>query len=473
MWGSVSTDAFGETLSEWATVLGLCVCNEGTVATCVRPQGESLVDVTFASPAIANRVRGWRTLVLAESGSDHRYIRFDLATSDDGPNTAPSLAHSGHPQLPRWKVKSLNHDDLKAAALVKAWAPLESGPVQVDREAEWLREAMTDVCDAAMPRSKPLPPKRHVYWWSEDIAELRRACIAARRESARHRRRRRRDPALDGPLYAAWRSAQKALQIAIAQAKARARQELLETLNRDPWGRPYKTVRSKMRPWAPPVTDTLEPTLLSNIVSALFPSRAEHTPPPMRPHAVASTEPPEPVTEGELGAAVLRLRAKKVAPGLAERVVASGGVLLAVSLDIANAFNTLPWACIRQALVHHGVPAYLQHTEPTCGVPQGSVLGPLLWNIGFDWVLRTRLCGGVGVICYADDTLVTARGTSYPDAARRATAGVATIVQLGSCLTSADHRPLAGDCTWASSAQWPCMGPLCGMTPCRPALLGS
>ncbi|KAL0860234.1 hypothetical protein ABMA27_010541 [Loxostege sticticalis] len=35
LWGSRVTDAFGETLSEWATVLGLCICNEGTVATCV------------------------------------------------------------------------------------------------------------------------------------------------------------------------------------------------------------------------------------------------------------------------------------------------------------------------------------------------------------------------------------------------------------------------------------------------------
>ncbi|KAL0818004.1 hypothetical protein ABMA28_008546 [Loxostege sticticalis] len=286
-----------------------------------------------------------------------------------------------------------------------------------------------------MPRSKPLPPRRNVYWWSEDIAELRRACIAARRESSRHRRRRRRDPEQDGPLYAAWRSAQKALQIAIAQAKARAREELLQTLNRDPWGRPYRTVRGKLRPWAPPVTDCLDPTLLSNIVSALFPSRAEHTPPPMRPHAVASTEPPEPVTEGELGAAVLRMKAKSVAPG----PDGIPGKAWALAMDaLGERTRRLFSACLEQGrfpLIWKAGRLVLLRKEgrppdsPSGYRPIGSVLGPLLWNIGFDWVLRTRLCGGVGVICYADDTLVTARGTTYPEAARRATAGVATIVQ--------------------------------------------
>ncbi|KAL0891780.1 hypothetical protein ABMA27_015047 [Loxostege sticticalis] len=91
-----------------------------------------------------------------------------------------------------------------------------TGEVEVDEEAEWFREALTHVCDASMPRSGALPPRRHVYWWSERIAELRRACIAARRASSRHLRRRRRDPDLDAPLHEAYRTAKKDLRVAIA-----------------------------------------------------------------------------------------------------------------------------------------------------------------------------------------------------------------------------------------------------------------
>jgi hypothetical protein len=141
--------------------------------------------------------------------------------------------------------------------------------------------------------------------------------------------------------------------------------------------------------------------------------------------------------------AIARVRA------IAEEGVSQGGVVMAVSLDISNAFNTLPWETVKAALRYHGVPAYLQavvadyfaerrvayptkdgwgYRAMSCGVPQGSVLGPLLWNIGYDWVLRGATLRGVSVTCYADDTLVLARGSTYREAAYLATAGVAHVV---------------------------------------------
>lgn len=45
---------------------------------------------------------------------------------------------------------------------------------------------------------------------------------------------------------------------------------------------------------------------------------------------------------------------------LSEEETSRGGVLLAVSVDIENAFNTLPWASIREALIYHRVPPYIR-----------------------------------------------------------------------------------------------------------------
>ena len=42
------------------------------------------------------------------------------------------------------------------------------------------------------------------------------------------------------------------------------------------------------------------------------------------------------------------------------------------------------------------------------GVPQRSILGPLLWNLGFNSLLEVAVPNGVRIICYADDTLLVA-----------------------------------------------------------------
>ncbi|XP_011049569.1 PREDICTED: uncharacterized protein LOC105143178 [Acromyrmex echinatior] len=121
---------------------------------------------------------------------------------------------------------------------------------------------------------------------------------------------------------------------------------------------------------------------------------------------------------------------------LSEQMTAGGEVALAISLDIANAFNSIPWDRVVGAMRgHHLFPPYLvaiiedyfrdrqlefhnktglqQRRDMLCGVPQGSVLGPLLWNVAYDYVLRAALPPGCHVVCYADDMLVVVGGTTW------------------------------------------------------------
>jgi len=53
--------------------------------------------------------------------------------------------------------------------------------------------------------------------------------------------------------------------------------------------------------------------------------------------------------------------------------------------------------------------------DVTCGVPQGSVIGPTLWNILYDGLLRTRLPVGVEYLAFADDVALVARARDSID----------------------------------------------------------
>ena len=59
---------------------------------------------------------------------------------------------------------------------------------------------------------------------------------------------------------------------------------------------------------------------------------------------------------------------------LSETAAKAGRVLLGVSFDIANAFNTLPWWVIRGALEYHDVrPPVFDRHDPR--LPPGQEIG--------------------------------------------------------------------------------------------------
>ncbi|XP_025271334.1 uncharacterized protein LOC112639970 [Camponotus floridanus] len=131
-WGCPRTDRRGGLLEEWMAVLGLSTFNVGATSTCVRPQGESIIDVTMVSLAAAHRVSSWRVAAELETLSDHRYIELRYTAA---PQTVYGLRAR---EQRRWSLAKLDEGLLMESLYAQTW-PGVSGQGDIDEVWERVR----------------------------------------------------------------------------------------------------------------------------------------------------------------------------------------------------------------------------------------------------------------------------------------------------------------------------------------------
>lgn len=126
---------------------------------------------------------------------------------------------------------------------------------------------ITRICDATMPRKLYRPGRKAAYWWTDEIALLRRDCIRHRRKM--YRARQRGNPNAQA-LTVTFKTARKTLTKAIKDSKKRCWRRLCDDIERDPWGLGYKIVTQKLGAFGPPELKDSE--TMDAIVGGLFPT---------------------------------------------------------------------------------------------------------------------------------------------------------------------------------------------------------
>ena len=102
-----------------------------------------------------------------------------------------------------------------------------------------------------------------------------------------------------------------------------------------------------------------------------------------------------------------------------------------ITLDFKNAVNSANWDATTVTLDAKSIPNYLLELVKDCfkdrvllydaddgrksyavlaKVPKYSVLGPILWNVVYDGVMRLKVPKGVEIIGFADDIALVKEG---------------------------------------------------------------
>lgn len=232
LWGSGTRDNRGEYLEEWANQVGVVPLLARGGPTFWTPRGSSFIDVAFVG---GRMVRAWQgSRVLKEySGSDHRYVLHEFGRVS--PSPPPSL-----------RLGPL--DARKLVAGLGEWS-LERSPDTAPED--WANEKLGELLGIIEGARRVLLPsrirgKKPKTWWSPEVAEARAEVNRRRRVYTRARRAGRTECMIRGELEG-LKKARRALKKVILAAKDRWWQELVDGVDRDMWGRPYRTALKSLK----------------------------------------------------------------------------------------------------------------------------------------------------------------------------------------------------------------------------------
>lgn len=175
-WGCRRTTPRGRALLEAFACLDVVLLNTGNEPTFSRNGFGSIIDLTFISSGLY-RFADWKNST-CYTQSDHSAL---ICSINYRRERAKRIHNYGVSH--GWKTSTLDSD------LFTSMLPSTVYQGSADSMAEHLMADIRTACDASMVRRTPSTYRQPVYWWNDNIADLRRECLRCRRNSQRARGR--------------------------------------------------------------------------------------------------------------------------------------------------------------------------------------------------------------------------------------------------------------------------------------------
>ena len=170
LWGSSDTNNRGMELLNFISTSKFHIMNRGDKPTFVVKNRSEVIDLTLASAGIAGRLKGWHVSDIP-SLSDHQWIRWEMEMA-----TAPPR-RVRNPRKARWgEYKNITANWL-GEIRVHPLISLE----QIDKLVKSVTNVLVKSYKAVSVETTV--KNRRASWWSEELAESRRAARAAFNEA--------------------------------------------------------------------------------------------------------------------------------------------------------------------------------------------------------------------------------------------------------------------------------------------------
>lgn len=264
-WGADTQNSRGNVLLDRFLEWGLSPIKPEGGHTFERGKAKSNLDFVAVS-------RDWtinreiRTRILdKETASDHKYLITKLRLGQEELNKESNNASF------RWKVTNTGLERcVKIMNKTLRDRGLETQNTFQTKEEEIFLKLIPEICDKAFEKiiGGGGKKKKNNIWWNEEIKEQRNKANKMRRRVQKYKKRR--DQEMEEVAKFLYKKAKKELQRKIVKEKEKKWRELCESINKDPWGKPYKVVMKQVKPDTPPANISME--LAKKVLCELFPS---------------------------------------------------------------------------------------------------------------------------------------------------------------------------------------------------------
>lgn len=247
-WGMRNSDSRGLLLTDWMATNNLKVVNKGCEPTFQCGSYGSILDLTITSEEV--QIEHW-LVSEEETLSDHRYIIFEISEAQE--KLQNNMQENG------WQIGKLNIQRLEKS--IETHLLVDEHPT-----ASAFSKALKCICDESMPRKKKCHRGPAVYWWCDEIAQLRKECNQKRRAYTRERNK---SLLISEQKLNNYKDSKKILRNKIKKAKKDCWKNICDSVDCDIFGDGYKILMKKINGFPPKPYLSMEQT--EEIVKDLFP----------------------------------------------------------------------------------------------------------------------------------------------------------------------------------------------------------